>query len=245
MQRVFYSCLFAITIAFFSTACSKSGGSGEEQPGKTEQTGVKYVQIDQDGNAVNEIVSPAKITMHELIMVSSDLSCASASLATILKYSFNEDVTEETVIQGLFEYGDIEMITQRKAFSLLDMKRYLEAIGYTGTGYTIAEGISLSQLQSDDFDSLAQLTITPIETPGSKRFVAFRGYDENYIYLGDPSRGNICMSIPDFAGVISNNIIFVLGRKDSSQEVSCIFYKTVPSLQGIKILDDISLADIF
>lgn len=241
MKRSFYSCLFALAIALFLTACNKSDSSGEEQP----ETGLQYVQLDQAGNSIQDVVPPAKITLHDLINASDDLSGCSASLATILKYSFNEDVSEEAVIQGLLEYGNIEMITKNNAFSLLDMNSYLEAIGYTGTGYTITDGVSLSQLQRDDFDSLAQVTITPIGINSISRFVVFRGYDEHYIFLGDPTMGNICMAIPDFAGVIINNVIFVVSQKESSQEESCISYKTIPPLRGITLLDDISLADIF
>jgi predicted double-glycine peptidase len=194
---------------------------------------------------MNEVVPPSKITKHRLIMRSSDFGCGPASLATILKYSFNENATEETVMQGMLTYGEIEKITQRKAFSLLDMKKYLEAIGYTGTGYKIVAGISLSQLQNDNSDSIAQVSITPIEMAGIKRFVVFRGYDQNNIYLGDPSIGNICMSIHDYAGVICDNIIFVVGRNDSSQEESFILYGTKPSMRYMKHIDDASMAEIF
>lgn len=244
MRVLFYICLLAIAIAFFCTACS-SGSSHEDQAGQNEQTLVKYTQIDTTGNVISEVVPPSKITKHGLIMRSSDFSCLSASLATILKYSFNENATEETVMQGMLTYGNTEEINQRKAFSLLDMKTYLEAIGYTGTGYKIVDGISLSQLQNDTFDSFAQVSITPIEIAGVKRFVVLRGYDQNNIYLGDPSNGNICMSIQNYAGVICDNTIFVVGRNDSSQEESFILYETKPSMRYMKHIDDASMAEIF
>ena len=41
-----------------------------------------------------------------------DYSCGSAALATLLKYYLGDDLTEEQVIQGLMEYGDIEKIEQ-------------------------------------------------------------------------------------------------------------------------------------
>ncbi|HPR53661.1 MAG TPA: cysteine peptidase family C39 domain-containing protein [Deltaproteobacteria bacterium] len=242
MRHTSFTCLLVIAMAFISTACSSGGSDDTTQ--NDDQEIVKYTQIDTSGNSVNEVIPSAKITSHELIMQALDSSCASASLATILKYSFNEDVTEEMVVQGILTYGDVDAMTQQGTFSLLDMKMYLEAIGYTAAGYRIVDGISLSQLQRDDFDSIAQVTIIPIEISDSTRLVVFRGYDQDNIYLGDPSMGNICMSIQDFADVISDNVIFVVGPGDTAQGESCILYKTEPPRQGMKIIDNASLAEI-
>ncbi|MGI6395615.1 MAG: C39 family peptidase [Desulfomonilia bacterium] len=65
-----------------------------------------------------------------------DYSCGSAALATLLNYYLGEDFTEAQVIQGLMEYGDIKQLEERRAFSLLDMKRFVTVLGYQGTGYT-------------------------------------------------------------------------------------------------------------
>jgi hypothetical protein len=57
------------------------------------------------------------------------------TLATLLNY-FNVKCGPLSVKKGLLNHCDLSKYEERgKAFSLLDMKRYLASIGFTGTGY--------------------------------------------------------------------------------------------------------------
>ncbi|MFO8191885.1 MAG: hypothetical protein R6U08_03805, partial [Bacillota bacterium] len=114
---------------------------------------------------------------------------------------------------GLLRYGDREKYEKRQGFSLLDMKRYLKAIGYQGIGYISGEGISYQDfLADDDYEQSTNAALFLIDIGGHRNLVVFRGYDEKFVYLGDPKRGNICLSFDDFADGVFQNIIFAVKK---------------------------------
>jgi predicted double-glycine peptidase len=130
-----------------------------------------------------------------------DYSCGSAALATLLNYYLGERLTEQQVIQGLMQYGDSNKISQRRAFSLLDMKRFVEILGYNGSGY---------KAEFDDLKVLNKPAIIPIELSGYKHFVVYRGMSGGHIFFADPFRGNTSFTIEQFLTMWSQNIVFVV-----------------------------------
>src|SRR5690606_5459762 len=73
-----------------------------------------------------------------LVRQQTDYSCGAASLATILKHAYHLDADEATVIEGMLNISDAELVAQR-GFSLLDIKRYVESLGMRGRGYRVDE----------------------------------------------------------------------------------------------------------
>jgi uncharacterized protein len=130
-----------------------------------------------------------------------DYSCGSAALATLLNYYLGERFSEQQIIQGLMNYGDADKIEQRRAFSLLDMKRFCEVLGYKAEGY---------KAELNDLKSLHKPAIVPIELSGYKHFVVYRGIYNNHIFFADPFRGNSSFSLEEFLPLWSQNIIFVV-----------------------------------
>src|SRR6187549_1866665 len=63
-----------------------------------------------------------------------DFSCGSAALATLLTHHYRFPVTEDVVFEAMFRNGDQAKI-RVEGFSLLDMKRYLEAQGFEADGF--------------------------------------------------------------------------------------------------------------
>ncbi|WP_308390133.1 hypothetical protein [Acidithiobacillus sp. AMEEHan] len=63
----------------------------------------------------------------------TDFSCGAASLATILKYAFGQDVTEESVMKGLFTVSN-PAVVRKVGFSLLDIKNIEEKNWSQGSG---------------------------------------------------------------------------------------------------------------
>lgn len=43
--------------------------------------------------------------------------------------------TEQQTMSGLLQYGEYQRIIERRSFSLLDMKRFVTAIGLDSGGY--------------------------------------------------------------------------------------------------------------
>ena len=62
-----------------------------------------------------------------------DVSCGAAALGILLKYQFGETVTEKEIARGLMRRGEYiahpELVRNREGFSLLDLKRYVQAYG--------------------------------------------------------------------------------------------------------------------
>jgi len=140
-----------------------------------------------------------------------DYSCGSAALATILNYFMGEEISEKQVIKGLMMYGDRKQIESRRAFSLLDMKRFVSKIGYNVAGYTA---------EIDDLKSLGMPCIVPIDIYGYKHFVVFRGIFKNHVFVADPYLGNTSFSIEKFADIWYKNIVFLV--TNSGNEIDAL-----------------------
>lgn len=122
-----------------------------------------------------------------------ELSCASAALATILRYQHGVPVSERIVALGLINrpeyFARPDLIKIRQGFSLLDLKRYVDSIGYQGVG--------LGKLDLDDLRAHAPI-IVPVNLQGYPHFVVFRGATQHEVLLADPAFGNVTMSIKKF-----------------------------------------------
>lgn len=133
-----------------------------------------------------------------------DYSCGSAALATILKFYLGEDFSETQVINGLLRYGNTKLIIKRRGFSLLDIKKFVNILGYKGIGY-IAE--------IDDLKTLDKPCLIPVNLYGFRHFVVFRGIYKDHIFLADPSKGNISFTLNKFKDIWYKNVAFVIYPK--------------------------------
>ncbi len=201
--------LACFVILFILVGC---GDKGEEE----KQPELTYKHMNQKAETLGSVTPPPRIKNHELITNQEiDTFGGPAALTTVLKYTFKRDIAEEMVRESLLSSGDEAQAPQTQApkkgaVSLLDMKKFLKQIGFTGTGYKITEPISYEQMKNDNFDSFANRMITTIELNNYRYFVIFRGFDQEFVYLGDPSHGNICLSINDFSKALFNNAVFVI-----------------------------------
>jgi len=128
-----------------------------------------------------------------------DYSCGSAALATLLRYHYGIPVNEENAFTGMWEKGDQEAIRQN-GFSLLDMKRYLEAHELSAEGFRV----TLDQIAQTSVPGIA-LTVTK----GYRHFVVIKGVTDQYVLAGDPSRGLIRYTREEF-GEIWDGLFFVI-----------------------------------
>lgn len=131
---------------------------------------------------------------HENVVIQKwDLSCGAAALAILLNYQHGERLSEKEVALALMNRKEYlenpDLVRMREGFSLLDLKRHVDARGYVGNGY--------GRLQVKDLEARAPL-IVPIQTNGYSHFVVFRGIRGNRVLLADPAWGNRTMSLPEF-----------------------------------------------
>lgn len=129
-----------------------------------------------------------------------DFSCGSAAVATLLTYHYGRPLSEEAVFNAMFEHGDQARI-RREGFSLLDMKRYLESLGYDADGFEA----SLDQLVEANVPA-----IVLVRENGYNHFVVLKGLANDKLVVGDPSVGTRFMSRDHLESVWQGGILFVI-----------------------------------
>jgi predicted double-glycine peptidase len=126
---------------------------------------------------------------HDVVIQRWDLSCGAAALATILNFQHGDAVSEREIAIGMMsreEYlANPEVVIFRQGFSLLDLKRFVDARGYNGVG--------LGRLSIDDLVARAPI-IVPISSRGYQHFVIFRGIEDGRVSIADPAFGNRSVS---------------------------------------------------
>ena len=154
--------------------------------------------------------SPTLHTLKELrdlhvVKQEKDYSCGAAALATLMIYYYGEQTSEEEILNLLqSRLSDDEKKSKMvRGFSLLDLKYAAETKGYRAAGFR------LSTLQ---LTQLAAPAIVFVEPLGYKHFAVFRGMDGGRVFLADPSRGNLRMSLDRFLDEWSG-VVFVLGKE--------------------------------
>lgn len=142
---------------------------------------------------IRPVKSLLEMRRQNVVIQQWDLSCGAAALATLLKYQHGEPVTEKDIAVALMRRAEYvrnpQLVQSREGFSLLDLKRNVDARGYLGNGY--------GKLQLKDLLAKAPL-IVPIQTNGYNHFVVFRGIHGDRVLLADPAWGNRTMSVEEF-----------------------------------------------
>ncbi len=136
-----------------------------------------------------------------------DYSCGSAALTTVLNHYLGRNLSERQVMEGLLHYGERERIVARRAFSMLDMKRLVTALGYPSGGF---------RASIDDLKELDHPAIVPIHHAGFKHFVVLRAIRDGRVFLADPSVGNISFPLAQFESKWDDNVLFVVFPGNSS-----------------------------
>lgn len=132
-----------------------------------------------------------------------DFSCGSAALATLLTHHYGRPVSEDEVADEMLARGDADKIG-RDGFSLLDMKRYLEAHGFEADGYQEP----LERLADASIPAIALLTEN-----GYHHFVVVKGLRDRRVLIGDPARGTRTLDRAAFERMWVNGILFVIGNR--------------------------------
>lgn len=155
-----------------------------------------------------------------------DYSCGAASLCTLLKYYWGDNVTEQMILDKLDKMLTPAEIKDRikDGLSLTDLRRVSVKLGYLASIGTV----SYEQLTQSKIPVLVALKIGKFN-----HFVVFRGADYYYVYLADPARGNIRTPIDEFLTQWQKNAILVVAKKDQDiRENSPLAVRPEESYQG-------------
>ncbi|SEM26793.1 hypothetical protein SAMN05216500_11716 [Acinetobacter sp. DSM 11652] len=137
-----------------------------------------------------------------------DYSCGSAALTTVLNGHAGLNLTEQQTMEGLLRFGEYDRIIERRSFSLLDMKRFVTALGYESGGY---------RGEFKDLIKQTQPAIVPIHYAGFKHFVVYKAYKDGRVYVADPALGNISFDEARFKEIWENNTLFLVNVPESQQ----------------------------
>jgi predicted double-glycine peptidase len=133
----------------------------------------------------------------------NDFSCGSAALATILKYAYGMNVTERDVYNGMYAMSDQALVRER-GFSLLDIRNYVQSIGFDGEGY---------QISPKALDRVKVPVIVLLNINRYEHFVVMRKATPNGVYIADPELGNYVTPPETFLKEWQFGVIFaVIGK---------------------------------
>lgn len=153
-------------------------------------------------NIVNEkytIEKPIKswleLKNQNMIKQEYDYSCGSATLATILKYYYNLEIDERIVLDGVLKSKGLSKENKNEFENSYISLSFYDLATYTNSLNFKAIGLSLS------LDSLKELQVPVIlfiKIRKDEHFTVYKSMDENFVYLSDPTFGNIKISIAKF-----------------------------------------------
>lgn len=132
-----------------------------------------------------------------------DFSCGSAALSTLLTHHYRYPVTEDKIFEEMFQRGDQAKI-RIEGFSLLDMKRYLEAHGFEADGF---------QEPIEKLTSANIPAIVLINEAGYNHFVVVKGVRKGRVLLGDPAGGTRAVTQAAFQAAWVNEVLFVISNR--------------------------------
>jgi uncharacterized protein len=141
-----------------------------------------------------------------------DISCGAAALSTLLTYQFKDNTPETDIVVWMLHRTDAARVKERHGFSLLDMKHFAQARGYTAEGF--------SDMSMDELASQKSAVIVPIRLKGFDHFVVVKGIVDGRIFLADPGFGNVTMKADRFQKLWKNGIVFIVHPPDERMQVA-------------------------
>lgn len=129
-----------------------------------------------------------------------DFSCGSAAVATLLTYQYGFPTGEQTAFAAMFAHGNRAKIS-KEGFSLLDIKRFLAALGFDADGFIVP----LQKLQQAHLPA-----IVLIDEHGYHHFVVVKGMLAGRVLVGDPAKGTRSIPEAEFEKAWTNHLVFVI-----------------------------------
>ena len=158
------------------------------------------------------VLSMKEIRNEGVVRQKWDISCGAAALSTLLTYQFKDNTPETDIVVWMLHRTDPARVKERHGFSLLDMKHFAQARGYSAEGF--------SDMSIDELASQKAAVITPIRLKGFDHFVVVKGIVDGRVFLADPGFGNVTMKVDRFQKLWKNGIVFIVHPPDERMQVA-------------------------
>lgn len=212
----------ALSLALALAACGAARAQTAASPGE------RYSAVDLTrltGATATPVVKPMRtmrdLRYRELLRQRYDFSCGSAALASLLHYGYGLDVDEPALIEKMMVGVDPHEVV-RNGFSMLDMKRYVEAIGLRAHGFRI------------DADALYRLqmpVIALLDIRGYRHFVVVKGAAGGRVFVADPALGHRVMPEAEFVRGWNGIVLAVVGDTPMRADSYLVGDRSSPALQ--------------
>jgi uncharacterized protein len=176
----------------------------DKKPSKPAPT-IKAPVRDPEHQTSLTVENYLAIKRKNIVMQKRDYSCGAAALATICRYYWEDNVTEDQVLGELDDMLTPEEVKDRieNGLAMSDLRRAAVRLGYQAVvGKTTFEKLL----------GLKVPVIVGIQPGGHKHFVVYRGADAQYVYFADPIRGNIRMPFWEFRPQWQQNAVLVIHK---------------------------------
>lgn len=185
-------------IAFVATALSLVSIGAFAEVGVGITTGAQRLET--------RVLSLLELRDQNLVRQGWDISCGAAALSTVLTHHYGAPYSEATIAVSILANTDPERVRARGGFSLLDLKRFAEAVGFSAEGY--------ADVTLDDLVESGLPVILPVRIRDLDHFVVFRGFVAGRVLIGDPAFGNLTLSERRFEKIWTSGIGFFVEPAD-------------------------------
>ncbi len=217
-QRVFRTLLLVCGFAIF---CSSSA---QAQFNQYTRAPIR----DPDRLIRKYVWSYKELRERQVVMQKLDYSCGAATLATIARYYWGDDVDEATFLSLIPRLNlTEEQIRDRieKGLTLTDLRDMANLAGYQS---------SMGKVQFRELIEAKVPVIVGVVVNKHDHFVVYRGTDGYYVYLADPIRGNIRTEVDVFLRQWQENAILVIAKPNAKvKEVNPMGVRETEIFRGI------------
>lgn len=139
-----------------------------------------------------------------------DFSCGAAALATICRYYWGDDVTENQVLGVVEKNLTQEELKERfeNGLAISDLRLAAVKMGYLST---------IGRLSMVELIKVKVPLIVAIRLEETNHFVVVKGIANGWVFVADPSRGNLRIPQFEFERQWIENAVLVVAQKGKAQ----------------------------
>jgi len=151
------------------------------------------------------VASWKTLKQRNVVMQQKEYTCGAASLATLLKFCFDDSISEEIVLEaalGKLSAKELED-RQKNGLSMEDLANAASKLNFAA---------AVLEMKYDKLRTLKIPVIVRLQHDDFKHFVVFRGELGTQVFLADPLRGNIRHPIERFCSDWDGKVLAVVSH---------------------------------